>query len=221
MAALTAAGELASMAQVFSVNMVGYVNIPLASRKFALIANQLDNKQGNTIAQLIPTAPSQTVVYHFDYAFQAFSTSSQFDGAVGGAWDNPTLAFPPGEGMFIFPFADMTATFVGEVVTGTSSLDIKTGYQVYSGIIPQAGYMHDPLAPGSGNVDLGLGIPVNNQQIYNWSAPLQAFATSHAWVDGAWNDANGPVLQVGEAVLGFSPPISGTKTWTRTFNVGP
>jgi hypothetical protein len=209
------------MAQVYSVNIVGYVNLPLTGKKFALVANQLDNLTGNKISQLIPTAPSLTIAYKFNYGNQAFSDSAQFDGSVPGGWDNPNLPFAPGEGMFIFPFGDMTLTFVGQVVTGPSDLAINTQYQVYSSIIPQAGYLHDPLAPGDGNTDLGLGTPVVNQQVYNWSVPSQAFATSHAFVDGTWNDANGPFVAVGEAVLGFSPPASGVKHWTRNFAVGP
>jgi hypothetical protein len=170
---------------------------------------------------LIPTAPSLTAVSYFDYGNQAFSALSQFDDFDPGAWDDPTLAFPPGEGMFIFPQADMTVTFVGEVVTGSSDLVINAGYQIYSSKVAQAGYLHDPGTPIDGRTDLGLGIPVQNQQVYNWSVPLQAFATSHAWVDGTWNDSTGPNVAVGEAVLGFSPPSSGSNTWHRNFPVGP
>src|SRR5947209_7927276 len=66
-AALSAAGALTSTAQVFSVNMVGYINLNIP-KNFSLIANQLNNQPNNTIATLLPAPPDGTVVYKFDPA---------------------------------------------------------------------------------------------------------------------------------------------------------
>src|SRR5437773_11497511 len=66
-AALSAAGVATSMAQVFSVNAVGYVNkiIPKGN-KLALISNPLDAGAGNnTIGNLFKGAQDGTQVYKF------------------------------------------------------------------------------------------------------------------------------------------------------------
>lgn len=48
------AGIASSFAQnVYSVNVVGYINLTLTT-PFSMIANQLDNLQGNLVKDLIP-----------------------------------------------------------------------------------------------------------------------------------------------------------------------
>ena len=64
-AVLGAASIAAVMAAdpVYSVNIVGYVNVT-APAKFSMIANPLKSG-GNTLAEIIPTAPDGTSIYLF------------------------------------------------------------------------------------------------------------------------------------------------------------
>src|SRR5213075_206777 len=63
-AALVAAGALTSMAQVYSVNIVGYINLNIP-KGFSMIANQLDTTPDNTLASVLPNPPENTSCYKF------------------------------------------------------------------------------------------------------------------------------------------------------------
>ena len=119
-AALTAAGVASSMAQVYSINAVGYVNKPIPNG-FSIIANPLTATpaSANELKNLIPAPPLGTTVYLFrggNFVICAFNT----DDFGVNAWDtNPTML--PGEGAFIYnPSSSFTVTFVGEVAQSTA-----------------------------------------------------------------------------------------------------
>jgi hypothetical protein len=138
MAAL-AASAISASADVYSLNIVGYYNVTMKGGGLTLVANQL-NKGGNTVNEVIPTAPFGSQVLTFvnnDYVIDVFD---------GTAWlDNNTLApstttLPTGKGFFFNngDTPDLTATFVGEVVTGTSTLTMPAGLALLGTKTPQA-----------------------------------------------------------------------------------
>jgi len=217
MAALTAAGALTSTAQVFSVNMVGYINLNIPAG-FSLIANQLNNQPDNTYKTLFPTATTvnNTVLYKFDNALGAFG-SEQLSGGVWSGGGNTTLN--PGEGAFILAPAAFTATFVGEVKTGTSTVHQPLGFAIVSSVIPQQGRVYDVGAPGDGQVDLGNGVPSAQQVWYQFDNALGAYGANQ--YSGGWSAEPGPLLKVGESAFVLTVAAGGPHDWTRTFNVGP
>lgn len=217
MAALTAAGALTSTAQVFSVNMVGYINLSIPSG-FSLIANQLNNSPDNTYKTLFPTATTanNTVLYKFDNGLGAFG-SEQLSGGVWSGGGNTTLN--PGEGAFILAPVAFTATFVGEVQTGTSTVHQPLGFQIVSSVIPQQGRVYDVNAPGDGQVDLGNGVPSAQQVWYQFDNVLGAYGANQ--YSGGWSAEPGPLLKVGESAFVLTVAAGGPHDWTRTFNVGP
>jgi len=86
-AAVLAAGLGASMAQsVFSVNAVGYVNVPLL-HGYNLISNPL-NGTNNLISTVIPSAPDSSILYHFNSASQTYFGSDTFYFFDAGNPDN-------------------------------------------------------------------------------------------------------------------------------------
>src|SRR5256712_14189141 len=113
-AVLSAAGVASSLAQVYSVNAVGYVNVVIPPG-FSLIANPLDNKNGNKVPDLFPSVPNGTTIYKFDDASKLFVANNFFF-----AWNIPTMTLVPGEGVFIYngTSTPATNTFVGEVMQG-------------------------------------------------------------------------------------------------------
>src|SRR5688500_1459252 len=127
-AALGAAGIATSMAQVYSVNAVGYVNTTLLPG-FNLISNPLNNTSGSTMQSMFGTVfqgttPGGTIVYYFNPTSDSFVITSYE--SLSGTWDPPANAatvIPPGEGMFVFlgGTANATVTFVGEVPQGAAS----------------------------------------------------------------------------------------------------
>jgi hypothetical protein len=201
-AALSAAGIATSMAQVYSVNAVGYVNSVLAPG-FNLIANPL-NAPTNTVGALIPVAPDGAQFYKFTpgtgyttITYDELAASWQPDGNIGLA---------PGEGGFFFnnSGAPLTLTFVGEVMQGTLNNPLPLGFSIKSSMVPQ-----------TGNVNV-LGVPgQDGDQIYKFT-PGTVYATStFDALDNDWTPTV-PVINVGEAF--FINKVA-AQVWTRTFTV--
>lgn len=193
-AAALAAGLATSSAQVYSQNVVGYMNVstPIG---FSLIANQL-NSTNNTVASLIPNAPDGSIIYKFVNG--ALVANNRL-----GTWGVPTMTLNPGEGAIFFnPGPASTLTFVGEVLQGTLTTPLPAGFQIISSQVPQAGLI---------NTDLGMPTGNNGDILYKGGTftPINFL--------GGWTGGE-PSLAVGEAVLRYSTTA---QSWVRTFNVGP
>jgi len=224
-AALTAAGALSSMAQVYSANIVGYINLNIPFG-YSLIANQLNNSPDNTLNTLFKTAPDGTTIFKYDPVLGYGQ-----DNIFGNVWQSGGFTtMNPGEGALIYAPSGFTATFVGEVQL-QSTLSVVEGYSIVSSVIPQAGHLSDPNVPagqhGQANTDLGLagpnglGIGQAGYTVFKFDNVLgygQSF-----WDGGSWGVAGdpGPSLNVGESYLSYNPFGNGAVTWPRSFQVGP
>src|SRR5437773_7277283 len=145
-AALAMGGVASSMAQVYSQNVVGYVNLTI-SNTFTMIANPLNGPGGsNTLGTILPNAPAGAGIYKFNgTTFEnkvTFGTpATGWIGGVAGAGNGTVLA--PGQGAFIqisgaTPAAPSTITFVGEVRDGSTSITIPAGFSIASSVLPVA-----------------------------------------------------------------------------------
>lgn len=207
-AAALAAGALTSMAQVYSANVVGYVNVPLpAGGLFTLLANPLDASMGGTvpggndITNLFANAsPGDTI---FRWIPTANGGAGDFDFATlpvygGGVWSTHFI-LNPGEGILYLnannSVATNVVTFVGQVNQGTITAPGPDGGP--AGVI---------LGQGHGNV-LGslfpLGGNVTNSTI---GIPPQAGDTILAW------DPHGGISLGGE--FGNDVESYGGGVWT-------
>lgn len=197
-AAVAAAGAVTSMAQVFSVNAVGYINIDVPVG-FSMIANQLVNSN-NTVVGLFPNASDGTTVYKFTGAGYDLST---YDAGFG-EWSNPALSLAPGEGAFIRTLTPFKATFVGEVKTGDLSNPLPAGFSIRSSEVPQAGKLVADLKY----------TPADGDTIYQFA---NGSYTPSTWDAGfaEWSSGE-PTIKVGEA---FFVKKNAAGAWTRTFNV--
>jgi hypothetical protein len=190
------------MAQVYSVNAVGYVNTQL-SPGFNLISNPLDNKSGNTVANLFGNQlPEDSIVYKF--------TNGSFTGGIFtyqfGAWPAgaSTALVPPGEGVFVRVGAATTVTFVGDVPQGNLSNPVPAGFSIRASQVPQEG------------TATALGFPAaEDDLIYQFDAANQRYFTPNQVQFGSFVPPLRP-LKVGEA---FFVRTAAAKNWTRTFNV--
>jgi hypothetical protein len=204
-AALTAAGLATSMAQVFSVNAVGYVNTKIPAGKLALISNPL-NAADNSIGALFKGVPAGTQVFKFNGTGFVTATYDDIDNAFLPAAAAATTVVP-GEGVFVkVPAgADVTVTFVGEVPQGALKNPLPAGLSIRSSQVPQAGTA----------AELGLvGAP--GDQVFQFDVTKQGFGTStFDDIDNAWLPALGK-LAVGEA---FFLKKSAASSWDRTFSV--
>jgi hypothetical protein len=208
-AAAAAAGIVASNAQVYSVNAVGYVNKTIPKGGFALLANPLDAGTNNTVAALFG-GHDGLQVFVWDTATKSFKFTA-FSTDFG--WDPAPIAntiIPPGSGVFVKnpTTADIQVTFVGEVMQGKDPNPLTTplvaGLQIVSSKVPQAG---TPDALGYKADD--------GDAIYEWNLAGQQYSFSQFSTDFGWDPALKP-LDVGDAFF-----LSKTKagTWTRSFDV--
>jgi len=221
-AAFAAAGISTSVGQVFSVNAVGYVNVPVVSSGFTLVANPLDAGANNTIEKLAANFQGRTVPPDGMRIFKFRNDLNRFQDAI---WDETAFlgeavgqTIVPGEGFFIFnPLTSaLTLTFVGQVMQGTSMPNpLPTGFSIKANIVPQAGKASD----------YGL-VGANGDRYFHWQASTAGNRQGQRYYDwtydeGDWLGGDGttvlPDLAVGDAFLYFRAGAAGN--WTRTFNV--
>jgi hypothetical protein len=202
-AALGLAGIATSLAQVYSVNTVGYINLTL-NQNFNLIANQLDNKQGNTIPQLFGTAvPDGTIVY--GYANPGGFSTETLDFGLWGP--EPHLTAPPGSAIFVrIPPGSpaTTVTMVGEVMQGNPlTIPLKVGFNAVASMVPQAGKLVADLkyTPADGDI------------VYQYKNATGYDTKTYEF--GEWTGGE-PDLAVGEGI--FIKSVD-AKSWNRNFTI--
>src|SRR5215467_15388768 len=136
--AALAAGTAAAVAQsnVYSTNVVAYMNITVPANQYVMIANQL-NTTNNALASLLPLSPDGAIFQK--YYDQGFFQACDFD-AIDHAWmPNGDATLNPGEGGFYQSPVATTLTFVGEILQGTLTNTLPIGECVIrSSIVPQA-----------------------------------------------------------------------------------
>jgi hypothetical protein len=198
---LGVAGIIAASAQVYSVNVVGYIQVPVPPG-FSMIANQLDSGN-NVVTNLFPAFPEGTTLFKFN------PTTGAYQGNVFefGEWADPTMTLGNGDGAFILnpgttPF---NALFVGEVKQGTLNTPLVAGFQIVSAQVPQ-----------SGALDTVLGFPIaEGDTVFRFNNATGSYVGA-TYEFGEWPGGAAPAPNVGEA---FFVNRVAAGTWTRTFNV--
>jgi len=221
-AAFAAAGVATSMAQVYSVNAVGYVNVTL-DPGYNLVSNPLnaaDNTVANLFKNISPSVPSGLAVYVFDESTGGFFQQAQWSPipGVGFGTTNPTVTktVPPGTGVFIFDpdsTGQRTLTFVGEVMQGTLSNPLPVGFSIRANQVPQAGSPDTFGLPGTP----GDRLFKFNKATGGYDTYQYAGAPFNSWRSSTGVSGPLPSIAVGEAFFFFRASSAGT--WNRTFNV--
>lgn len=204
-AVLGAASVATAMAQtVYSVNAVGYVKIgPIPNNGFFLAANPL-NLSANTLAAVFPDAPNNTVVYTLTGgSFNKFTKRATGWTGTGVA----DVKLDPGTGFFIqnTTGADLSLTFVGEVMQGTVTTSYPAGYSLLGSKIPQTGKVETDLKLTAQNGD----------EVYQLNASGAYVKSTRRATN--WTPSE-PTVEVGN---GFFLNAKAAGTWTRTFSVNP
>ena len=200
-AAALAASVISSQAQVYSQNIVGYVNT-IVHPGFNLINNPFNatNNQLSTI--LPPVEASQVLIWNGVNGY----TTANFDTGVwvddGSNPFNPTIN--PGVGFFYFAPASNTVTFVGTVaanVGGTATNTVLSGFRLLGSRIPY----------GGAATNASLNLPQQEAaQLLKWNGAngYNTFTIdTGVWVDDGSNPSV-PNINVGEGFFYFSPAAS-------------
>ncbi|MGB7767340.1 MAG: hypothetical protein WBN22_00600 [Verrucomicrobiia bacterium] len=214
-AAAMVAGLVSSNAQVYSANIVGYVNYTSSttSPKYELIANPLDNGS-NTLASVFskPAGGSSLTIWTGS-GFGLIATFTAGHWKTNGVTaDNYVL--PPGTGVFAQWSAPYTNTFVGQVdpvVGATNTTVLPAGYQLVSSLVPYADYVTN-----TGTVNI-TGV-TGGTTITEWDTANQSFDLLYTFTAGHWKLGgvnNTPQLGIGQ---GFFFNAAAPYNWTQ---VGP
>jgi hypothetical protein len=113
----------------------------------------------------------------------------------------------PGEGAFVFnpsTTANLTVTFVGEVLQGAASnQQLPQGFSIKGSTVPSAG----PIT--------GMTFPAaEGDSIFEWNPTTDQYEPA-SFEFGEWSPRV-PQIDVGEAVFVFKTAAA---TWTRNFSV--
>jgi len=210
--AALAAGALTSMAQsnVYSLNVVGYVNyaFPIIG-DYYLVNNPLDNTN-NDLNTIIPVAPNGTAVALWNAAIQDFSTVAPTYFTATGTWA-PDATITPGQGFFVSPNGPFTNTFIGNVRQQAVTLSLigNGNFECIGSTVPLSGGLTNQLASYPA---------VNGDAVAIWNVAVQDFSTvapTYFSATSSWSpDYN---FNPGDGF--FIARNAGPVTWTRTFTV--
>ncbi len=227
--AVTAVSLLASMAQVFSVNVVGYVKLTIPAGKLQLLANPLTqpNNDLNIILPLKDDGSQDGVtIYRFDPVSGSYRNAIGWAGngpGMGGVWltadsDPNATVISPGEGFFVYNItgADVDLLFDGEVILspfcnpipGNGALSIR------SSVIPEENALGDPST--------GLHFPASEgMTVYLFDVATQSFGNAYGYfgtpgvgilgTDYGWlhadtpTDFNGPFIPIAGSFFVMNP----------------
>jgi len=227
-AAVVAAGALSSMAQnVYSVNVVGYVNLTISSG-FNLISVplQASSTDINTVlTNQTPVLDSSSLLYTWNPGGQTYNQAAAAGG--DGLWylgDYSALStIQITNGMAVFLkngiSTPSTLTLVGTVPQGTNVVRENAAY----------GFYGDP-EPISGDLTTN-GFPVaTGSLLYSWNTAGQHYNQALNGVSAADNATPNPAFYNGDfsQVIVFAPSVGqgfvyfnagGASNWTRVFTV--
>ena len=207
-AAGIAALAIPAMAQtppVYSLNVVGYVNLTFQGGAYQMVANQLD-KDGtgtnNTIFTVFGTSlPQGSVVYKWNNGWVQYSYGK------AGWSPNSTASMNPGEGVLVKLGGTslVTNTVVGTVLQGSLTniyIPAGGGYCGLSSIVPITGQIQADLKY----------VPKTSDVVYKWNGGWVQYSYGKA----GWSPPQ-PTINAGE---GFLLKTSPGQTWTNNFVVG-
>jgi len=205
------------MAQVYSVNAVGYVNKTVPKNGFAMISNPLTAATNTVNALFQPVPPGfQVFVYTPGKGFDV-GTFDDLEGAFLPASVGSAILLP-GQGVFCKnpTTSDVTVTFVGEVPQGHLVTPLVAGLQIVSSQVPQAGTASDLGLPHTTEAGLTPGDQVYQFVTTPGDANFQKYYVST--FDDLENNYLPALksLDVGDAVF---VKLAKANSWTRDFNV--
>ena len=200
--AVGAASVVSSMAQVYSVNAVGYANVSVPAG-FSIITHQF-TVADRSLNAIIPNPLPATRVYFFSqvggYSIKTFDD-------LDLVWTpDGTTQLPLGRAMFVESPSAQTFTFLGEVPQGSLTTSTPRGFNLVGSQVPQAG----PVSA------LGL-VGEAGDRIYRLVSGSYQISTFDD-LDLVWAPSE-PNVNVGEGFFLEKASTSTTLNWTRTFSV--
>ena len=184
----------------YSVNVLGYVSVTLPPG-FSMIANPLAGSVSR-VADLFNGWPEGTSLNKYDTRLFALDKNEVKD----GRWVNGSEKLMPGEGAIFFnPTQDYKShSFVGEVLQGSLSTPIPSGFSIRSSPVPRASTLDELLFPIT-----------DGDVIHLFDRDRQKYVL-YPYAEGKWS-AEPPVVGAGES---FWVAKAKPGNWTRSLVIG-
>lgn len=202
-AATLAVGAISSQAQVYSQNVVGYVNVSIAPNAFTCINVPVDydgTGTNNQVVNVVGTnVPNGTL-------FEAWTPGVGFVVNTFGPtsknptphWTLPTATYNPGAGIFVLNPSNspVTLTLAGTVLQGslTNKAISQAGFALVGGQFPVTGGLTSTFGYVPVNGDLFESYDPTNGFTVNTYGPTSKNPTPH-WTTGE------PQLGVGQGAF--------------------
>jgi hypothetical protein len=217
------------MAQVYSLNAVGYINVTIPPG-FSIFANQLNTTNNN----FSPLLDSQFQSGAFDgVQIYKYKNGSGFTTLTVDSLNDPfpwdqaiatSTTLNPGEAAFVHnPYStNLTVTFVGTVLTGAVNTTNAVGFNLASDPIPQAGRLTSDL--GMPEFD-GNQIYIFNLTNINQGPSGYAIYTGDALntppydLGGVPGTNKEPAVVVGQGFWFSATAQNGKFVWNQNFSV--
>jgi hypothetical protein len=229
-AAILAAGFATVQAQnVYSLNVVGYVNLTVKPG-YNLLTAQLNTPSAtaaiNTVLTNVVGLDDGSTLFGWNAALQTFTEPANYVGTPpdGPAWynaDYTALAgdnVPRGTAFFInnIGATDATITLVGEVPQGANSISVPNNYGFLGDFVP----VSQEIATNGFPIVDGNTVSTWNPLTQGYTEPLNGIGTppdGPAWYNADFTAQVPFAPAVGQGFLHNS--INGSATWNRSFTV--
>jgi hypothetical protein len=219
-AAILAAGLVSSMAQanVYSLNIVGYYNVPLGG--LTALANSLQTgTPANRADQVIPYSDGDNIQIWTGTSWATWS----MDSLSSTGWLNPAGSDAPianlpilGPGLGFF-YGNSTGktniTFVGDVRTGTNVVAIPVGLSPHGSPLPYGGLVTSPTGI---NLQVQDGDNIQKWTGTKWDTYSRDSLSGTGWIAPNGSDGPEPTLTVGQGF--FYGNSVGAFNWTQILN---
>jgi len=175
----------------------------LTTTNFELVANPLDNGEGNLVTDIFQESPVGTIVYKWnglDYDQLICFGKHQWVG-------DTDMTLVPGEGVFLeksFNVNRIKLHIRGDVLQGTLVNPVAEGLGIYSAMVPQRG----------GITSVHNYQPTEGDLVFQFVNGN--YAEPSVWVDELGWYPSEPVIDIGEA---FWIWTSVAKSWVREFEL--
>jgi hypothetical protein len=223
MAAL-AAGVATSMAQnVYSLNIVGYYNVPTPYQLNVISCQLTAGTPSNRADQILPYSDTDNIQIWNGTSWSSYT----MDSGSSTGWTGPNgldialtglPVLSPGIGFLYGKNSSITnITIVGQVPTGTNSYTFGSGLQAISSLDPYAGLVRTTNASNF----VGCPLPLySNVQFWNgskWNVYTYDDGSSTFWYGPTGAEVAEPSVSVGQGFF-MGNNSGGSITWTQVLN---
>lgn len=214
-ALLGSLGSVSLMAQttnVYSLNVVGYVNVTLEPG-YNIITCPLMSSPDNTLNTLFPDGTGTYKGWQFYFFTGGVGYTGTDTGGKAGYANGGTNTISPGQAAFVYNSGTtaLTNTFVGTVPSGSITNTLAPGYNLVGSVLPVSGDLVT-------NTLTTLTTGTKGDLIYIFDAATQSYPGQLvAGKTGVWSP-NDPSVSIGEGFFYYNAQTT-PETWVENFSV--